>query len=704
MLCNMGETMNIKVEDTNGKKTRYLEMDNGHKLPYITESALRMPNSSYVCMTESEIPENLKESVSRVNKERFTESDNNGALKAAIKMRENAKDSDKIEFDKIIKKLRENSASTEKKLWKFPISRFGNVNGNGRVYTKKLWENVIENQRDTWCGSYGLADHPMDDDDPGQFKNAAIVWLDMLIDEANQLIWGIGTFVGTFGRLAQEIIEAGGRIGFSSSGFGETLSDKQTINPDTYIIERPADIVTNPSQSVFGDASNESYNPGNVEYSKQQKESVEAEAPRIQESAPKSNILLKGKKMTVDAVKMDEGNKKPNVGPVAIDKLTKKVIEKQVEAMMNDTDKTSNPASKLSEVNELLTMVRESQDADLIAKVEEKLVKTRDELFALCESASKAESEFGNLDEMVANTKKVIVSGKLLSEQVEDYKILLQGLEEKVQELGKENKVLKAKIAIKENKEKTAAEQAKIKESEDSKVKEELNDCKEECENLKEMINKLNKANRKLESETGVLKTRLNHASTQINTLKESVNQAKLETEQFKNAAIKIKENRDNYRRQVIDLQVKLRESSSQIDKVKAEFDEYKEANQEKISFKPVQKDYVSKYLNMRENRGLDVENYWNDLLTQYGESITPYERQIRGAKTYNEAFAAFMKYLPRIDESAAAAKVADIDEGVGTYRERQQIMSEAGMEKMSEDIDEINAYELESMKKMGFN
>ncbi len=693
--------MEIKFEEVKGKKLRYLELDNGKKLPHMTESALRMPNSAYELLSINEASENLRESVrANCKSERFTESDNEGALKAAIRMRESALDSDKADFDKIIKKLREGSASTERKLWKFPISRFGNVNGNGRIYSKELWENVINKQRDSWVGSYGLADHPMDDCDPGQFKNAAIVWLDMMIDEANKLIWAIGTFVGTYGRLAQEIIEAGGRVGFSSSGFGETLMDGKTINPDTYILERPADIVTNPSQSVFGDASNESYNPGNVEYSKQTRESVEVTGNRVMESAPKSNIL-KGKTMTVDAVKMDEG-KKPNVGPVAIDKLTRKVIEKQVESMMNDTDKASNPASKLSEVNELLSMVRESQDADLIAKVEEKLVATRDELFALCESASKVQGEFGDLAEMAENTKKALVTGKLLAEQVEDYKILLEGLEEKVQTLGKENNILKAKLAIKENKEKAAAEAAKLRECEDAK-KAEADKCKdEECNNLKEMVAKLNKSNRKLESENGVLKTRLNHAATQINTMQESVKAADekvAKAEKKMNEAIASKK---DYQKHVVELQTKLRESNSLLDAAKVQFEEYKEAHQEKLSFKPTEKDYVSKYLNMRENRGLDVENYWNDLLTQYGESVLPFERQIRGAKTYNEAFGQFMKYRNRIDESAGAAAAATIDESVSSLKERANILAEAGMTKVEESIDDINAYELEKMRKMG--
>lgn len=403
----------------------------------------------------------------------------------------------------------------------------------------------------------------------------------------------------------------------------------------------------------------------------------------------------------VDAVKMDEG-KKPNVGPVAIDKLTKKVIEKQVESMMNDTDKATNPASKLSEVNELLSMVRESNDEELIAKVEEKLVATRDELFALCESASKVQNEFGDLNEFAENTKKAVVTGKLLAEQVDDYKTLCEGLEEKVQELSKENNVLKAKLAIKENKEKAAAEAAKLRESEDKKAADEKAAKDKECEDLKEMVAKLNKANRKLESENGVLHTRGNHALAQVKTLKEAVAAAQADIEAAKAETKKMTESRDEYRQQTIRLQTQLRESASMLDAAKVEFEEYKEAHQEKISFKPAEKDYVGKYLNMRENRGLDVENYWNDLVTQFGESVLPFERQIRGAKTYNEAFAAFMKYRNRIDESAGAAAAATIDSSVSSLKERKAILEEAGMQKMSEELDDINALELERMKKMG--
>lgn len=685
---------------------RFIEV-NGHKLYHIRESALRLSNNDYKLLNENEIPAELKESrayKANVGK-RFTESETTGALKAAIKLREGTTNlQERAVFDNVIKKLREEGISSERKLWKFPVSRFGNVNGNGRIYTEQLWRNVINNQRDTWQGGCGLADHPMDDADPGQFKTSAIVWLDMIIDTANKLIWAIGTFVGEYGRLAQEIIEAGGRVGFSSSGFGETLSDGKTVDPDTYIIERVADIVTNPSQSVFGDISSEqSYNPGNVEYSKQTRESVEV--------SPKSKIIEgKEKHMKVDAVNMDEGKiatpetkleegKTANVGPATLSKLERKVIEKQVESMLNEADNSANPMEKLTEVNELLKLVKESNDEELINKVQEKLEKTHAELTALVESASNATKEFGDLNEMVENTKKNLQIGVLLNEQVADYKELCEGLTTRNRELAKQNAILESKLALKENHiaktEETVKNEKMAEEKTVADLKAKLEESEAKLAEAEMKVASLTKGNKKMESDGGVLRTRLNHVMSNLKIANENIQ--KLEKE---NATLL--ESKNTYRKQVIRLQTTIKENEATLAAEKAKFEEYKQMNKPKLDFEPAQVEAVSKYLNIRESKGLAVENYWNDLVSQYGEAVKPFERQIRGAKTYREAFDAFLKYLPRIDESAGQAEAASWDEGVGTYRERQQNLEDAGMEKMTEDIDEINAIELENMRKMG--
>ena len=673
------------------------------KLVRMRES-LWMPNSSYKLLKENEIPENLKESLSSIKNRRFTESDNEGALKIAIKkLSESTSLEEKNIFDKVIKKLKEEGASSEKKLWKFPVSRFGNLNGNGRIYSESLWQNVINNQRDTWQGGCGLADHPLSDDDPGQFKTSAIVWLDMIIDSANKLIWAIGTFVGEYGRLAQEIIEAGGRIGFSSSGFGELLPDGQTVDPDSYIIERVADIVTNPSQSVYGDISSEqSYNPGNIEYNKQTRESLE--------NSPKSKILeRKEQNMKVNAVNMDtevnnsnvkieESNS--NVGSANhLSKIEKKVIEKQVESMINDTDNLANPMEKLSEVNDLLKLVRDSNDEELYNKVHEKLEKTHAELTELVESATKLSSEFGDLNDLSENTKKNILTGVLLNDQVSDYKELCEALTARNRALAKENNILKSKLALRDHHITKSQELAENTNLTNEKL---IRNLKEKCESVsnslhdeKRMNISLMKGNRKLESDNGVLKTK-------INSLNKLLKTAKSHIDNLKESNKELLESNNNYKSKIIRLQSSLKESEFNLKMEQDKFQEYKEMNRPKYEFKPHKIDTVSKFLNLRENAGLEVENYWNDLVSQYGDNILPFERQIRGAKTYREAFSAFMKYLPRIDESAAAAKEATMDEGIGTFRERQEMLSDAGAETMPSDIDEINKIELEKMKKMG--
>jgi hypothetical protein len=116
-----------------------------------------------------------------------------------------------------------------------------------------LWLNVRDKQQDAWKGLAGLADHPVEDNDPGKFRDQAVVWHDFEVPDkgTDEQCYGYGSFVGPYGHLAQEILEHGGRVGTSSSGFGD-LDSNNIVDPATFIIERLADLVLNPSQSVYG--------------------------------------------------------------------------------------------------------------------------------------------------------------------------------------------------------------------------------------------------------------------------------------------------------------------------------------------------------------------------------------------------------------------------------------------------------------------
>src|SRR5574344_2160972 len=244
---------------------------------------------SSFCTPVDKIPESLKESYNKYVKNQLNESKvitNNDLLLQISKLQERSlNESDRAVLAKVVDKLKESGISQGPKIYRFPVARINDSahpNLNHRVYSRELWENVINNQKDSWQGLCGLSDHPKDDTDPGEFKYSSIVWLDMMIDDAKKLIWALGSFVGQYGKLAQEIIDAGGRIGFSSSGFGELESDGMTVNPETYQIERVADIVLNPSQSVYGDISDDQSR--NIEYTPQQSTQPVQQVDSIAES------------------------------------------------------------------------------------------------------------------------------------------------------------------------------------------------------------------------------------------------------------------------------------------------------------------------------------------------------------------------------------------------------------------------------------
>ena len=653
---------------------------------------LSMPQSMYQEVKLEDASQTVRESF-RAIPQRLTESASNDALiKKAMKLRESA--TDKELFDKVIAKLREAGAGNERKLWKFPVSRFGNKNGNGRIYPRKLWENVIENQRDVWQGGCGLADHPVEDDDPGEFKTSAIVWLDMMIDDANKLIWAIGTFVGEYGRLAQEIIEAGGRVGFSSSGFGELDPfDKTTINADTYQIERVADIVTNPSQSVFGDIGNAHENT-NIEYSKQ---SI------VESQTPKSKILKENINMAaVNAVenKLQESTQAP-AAKSEMSKMEKAIILKYVENLTSEAEKIKNPAERLKETNKILEMVEESGDEELKEKVTESLIEARNDLTKMIESAVAVQSELGDLSTLAENVKDVTKQGVLLNEQVKDYESLCHALEEKTQALFNENKALKAKLELKESaiKSKSLKNNVSIIKAyeKNDKMVEALTRVESAFNKLQENNRKLSVTNTRLEAENGKLTTALRESEARLKD-KLRLNESK----KINDMEITI----NLLKEQVGRLQLKNKALDASLKAKEKEFREFKEDQKMENHIEPKFESYVTDQLNFRENRGIEVEKYWNDLCNQYGEAkMKPFEKSIRGAKTYREAFNNFIKNLSKIEESAAEYEKARISESIGNLKARKEYLEEAGMETKFDkglSVDEINNREYEEMKKKG--
>ena len=686
------------------------------------------------------LPENIKESYSEVQSKSLKESVNTKALiKEVLSLQENTfSETEKQILSKVVNKLKENGITNGPKLYKFPVARINDAdhpNLNGRVYTRELWDNVINKQQDNWKGLCGLSDHP-EGDDPGQFKQSSIVWLDMMIDDLNKIVWAIGSFVGQYGHLAQEIIEAGGRIGFSSSGFGELMMDGKTVNPDTYQIERVADIVLNPSQGVYGDVTDEQH--PNIEYTSQKavvaeaikeipnnklSENIAAETPAPQAKEPLSAILKEKENTNLEinsVVPETNGENKEmaenveNKKALVLSEAEEKKLKKYIKQFLTESNDIHNPIDRLKELDEIMEMVESGEIHDLKEDVEKELIAERARLEEMVKDAQSIQDEFGVSAKVFAenakkvaqvadaleeennslkeNAQKAEKESTLLTEQTHDFETLCAALTERVQTLFTENKKLKKEnnVLTVENaalrdkaskvtclmKEATGlkADNQKLKLKADLRTRksaalqESVNEktaiieqknrkLVAELNNLKETNASLESSNKKFEKKYTILVTRYKELADKLNIVE--ADKRKFE-EACRKTQTALDESVTEYN--------KLKETAVKVAKVakstKVENEKVKEQVKGLLSDSPLDYGFyegadhnrMKGFVNFRENHGVQIEDYWNDLVQKYGEAIMPFENRIRGAKTLEEAHSQFLFNMSKIDENAARA------------------------------------------------
>lgn len=686
------------------------------------------------------LPENIKESYSEVQSKSLKESVNTKALiKEVLSLQENTfSETEKQILSKVVNKLKENGITNGPKLYKFPVARINDAdhpNLNGRVYTRELWDNVINKQQDNWKGLCGLSDHP-EGDDPGQFKQSSIVWLDMMIDDLNKIVWAIGSFVGQYGHLAQEIIEAGGRIGFSSSGFGELMMDGKTVNPDTYQIERVADIVLNPSQGVYGDVTDEQH--PNIEYTSQKaivaeaikeipnnklSENVAVETPAPQAKEPLSAILKEKENTNLEinsVVPETNGENKEmaenveNKKALVLSEAEEKKLKKYIKQFLTESNDIHNPIDRLKELDEIMEMVESGEIHDLKEDVEKELIAERARLEEMVKDVQSIQDEFGVSAKVFAenakkvaqvadaleeennslkeNAQKAEKESTLLTEQTHDFETLCAALTERVQTLFTENKKLKKEnnaltvenAALKDKASKVTclmkeatglkADNQKLKLKADLRIRksaalqESTNEktaiieqknrkLVAELNNLKETNASLESSNKKFEKKYAILVTRYKELADKLNIVE-------ADKRKFEEACQKTQTALD----ESVTEYNKLKETAVKVAKVakstKVENEKVKEQVKGLLSDSPLDYGFyegadhnrMKGFVNFRENHGVQIEDYWNDLVQKYGEAIMPFENRIRGAKTLEEAHSQFLFNMSKIDENAARA------------------------------------------------
>ena len=686
------------------------------------------------------LPENIKESYSEIQSKSLKESVNTKALiKEVLSLQENTfSETEKQILSKVVNKLKENGITNGPKLYKFPVARINDAdhpNLNGRVYTRELWDNVINKQQDNWKGLCGLSDHP-EGDDPGQFKQSSIVWLDMMIDDLNKIVWAIGSFVGQYGHLAQEIIEAGGRIGFSSSGFGELMMDGKTVNPDTYQIERVADIVLNPSQGVYGDVTDEQH--PNIEYTSQKavvaeaikevpnnklSENIAAETPAPQAKEPLSAILKEKENTNLEinsVVSETNGENKEmaenveNKKALVLSEAEEKKLKKYIKQFLTESNDIHNPIDRLKELDEIMEMVESGEIHDLKEDVEKELIAERARLEEMVKDAQSIQDEFGVSAKVFAenakkvaqvadaleeennslkeNAQKAEKESTLLTEQTHDFETLCAALTERVQTLFTENKKLKKEnnvltvenAALRDKASKVTClmkeatglkadnqklklkadlrtrKSAALQESVNEKtaiIEQKNRELVTELNNLKETNASLESSNKKFEKKYAILVTRYKELADKLNIVE-------ADKRKFEEACQKTQTALD----ESVTEYNKLKETAVKVAKVakstKVENEKVKEQVKGLLSDSPLDYGFyegadhnrMKGFVNFRENHGVQIEDYWNDLVQKYGEAIMPFENRIRGAKTLEEAHSQFLFNMSKIDENAARA------------------------------------------------
>lgn len=656
-----------------------------------------LPANYYTDVTQT-VPEAIRESMNKAHgAARLTESTDTAILvKELYKLKESGMSP--VIIDKVVKKLQESGVSNERKIYRVPVGRFNNINGNKRRYTEALWNNVMNNQTSAWQGLCGLADHPAEDSDPGSFKNSSIVWLGMEIDQPNNLVYGIGTFVGDYGHLAQEIIESGGRVGFSSSGFGELMGDGETVNPDTFQIERLADVVLNPSQEVYGDMSMQAQN---IEYNKSQ---------AVQESM--SAILRNKTNPIKENTNMDATNTSS-----ALSKAEQKALRGHINNFLQESSKIENPLKRLSELNDILEIINEGKFSDLEADIVTKLEETRATIEADINAAHEMKETLGidSIEGMGTAAAKLAETSTLLADQVTDYKTLCEGLTERNKQLSKELK----KVQLSTNFREAKAEKASFEKNQDivaqeaalDALTEELMDNRKiaarEIALLKEANAKYKKGSAELERKNSILETKLSEANkvlannAKLREGKISISAAeKADMETIKSENETLKGMLERHQTKNRNLQEKIADLTAELAAEKEKFVEMTTSN---YHVQPRYTERVSKHFNWKENNGIDIENYWTDLTSRYGENILPYEAKIRDAKTLREAQQAFLKVLPMVDSNCGAARSATFHEGGAQAEERMRILENSGMQvDTANDIDRVNQQALERMAMFG--
>lgn len=137
------------------------------------------------------------------------------------------------------------------------LSDFGHVTRNNRLYSKELWEKVLQSplvkEMEKTKTMFGEPDHPMDVENRLEVHIPYVSHIvrDPKIDYKTNTVKGYLDVLDTpYGRIIKTLVDYGCTLGVSSRGSGELVSQGETdlVDPDKYlfitwdIVARPSNI------------------------------------------------------------------------------------------------------------------------------------------------------------------------------------------------------------------------------------------------------------------------------------------------------------------------------------------------------------------------------------------------------------------------------------------------------------------------------
>lgn len=337
------------------------------------------------------------------------------------------------------------SVSLSSKAWRVPISQYDIKNFNNRIYSKELWENVMNNQRDLWEGTPMLADHPEDDSD-GNPRDICGIWVDMEVNP-DGFVYGYLVPSGRLGDDLQDHLRHGLKAGTSSSGFGKLLGDGITVDPDTYVIERLSDWVLNPSQGTyFSFTSDEEEDSSDPKQEEAKEDPQNQEEDHHQESAPK----IKNASREINESKEKEEITNPyfeSKSPSKISKLEERKFRRDMKEFLESADSIQDPAARLEEFREIkeesAAYFNEGVCLDLKDQVEKKIAEQEKLINSMVKEAQDIKDNFKvkDADELNDKVTDLVNENVIFKEKANNWKQISVSLQKKLDAVTENNKI-----------------------------------------------------------------------------------------------------------------------------------------------------------------------------------------------------------------------------------------------------------------------